>query len=221
MIKGKIAGEGQELSPLPDQKQDTALLSVSFSPAQKEQQISPSHAQKEERSSLSLPVISYTRFQDETELTVLQGLIDKTLSEPYTLYTYRYFVYNWPELCFFARDEDRYVGVVVCKLESNGVGLFQGYIAMLAVDMAYRKQHIGRTLVVKAIEAMVAKDVDLVVLEAEYSNTAALALYESLGFIREQRLFKYYMNGVDAFRLKLWLKNVMVPLSLDNFDDEY
>ncbi|XP_034659440.1 N-alpha-acetyltransferase 30A isoform X1 [Drosophila subobscura] len=168
----------------------------------------------------SLPVITYTRFADETELKALQGLIESTLSEPYTLYTYRYFVYQWPELCFFARHEGRYVGVVVCKLEPNGMGLLEGYIAMLAVDKEYRKQHIGRTLVIKAIEAMVAKDVDLVVLEAEYTNKVALALYESLGFIREKRFFKHYGNGADAFRLTLGIKNIMLPFSMECYEDD-
>jgi ribosomal protein S18 acetylase RimI-like enzyme len=39
----------------------------------------------------------------------------------------------------------------------------------------------------------------------QLSNVAALRLYERLGFAREERLVKYYLNGGDAFRLKLWL----------------
>ena len=42
-----------------------------------------------------------------------------------------------------------------------------------------------------------------VVLETEYDNSAALSLYESLGFIREKRLYRFYLNGKDAFRLVL------------------
>jgi N-alpha-acetyltransferase 30 len=42
-----------------------------------------------------------------------------------------------------------------------------------------------------------------VVLETEYDNLAALSLYESLGFIREKRLYRFYLNGKDAFRLVL------------------
>jgi len=44
-----------------------------------------------------------------------------------------------------------------------------------------------------------------VVLEAEIDNLAALQLYENLGFIRDKRLHKYYLNGHDAFRLHLLL----------------
>ena len=40
-------------------------------------------------------------------------------------------------------------------------------------------------------------------LETEYDNLAALSLYESLGFIREKRLYRFYLNGKDAFRLVL------------------
>lgn len=42
-----------------------------------------------------------------------------------------------------------------------------------------------------------------IVLETEYDNSAALSLYESLGFIREKRLYRFYLNGKDAFRLVL------------------
>lgn len=45
--------------------------------------------------------------------------------------------------------------------------------------------------------------VDEIVLETEYDNHAALSLYESLGFIREKRLHRFYLNGKDAFRLVL------------------
>ncbi|GLB44654.1 putative FR47-like protein [Lyophyllum shimeji] len=45
--------------------------------------------------------------------------------------------------------------------------------------------------------------VDEIILETEYDNHAALSLYESLGFIREKRLHRFYLNGKDAFRLVL------------------
>lgn len=45
-----------------------------------------------------------------------------------------------------------------------------------------------------------------ITLETEVTNSAALRLYETLGFIRDKRLPKYYLNGNDAFRLKCWLR---------------
>lgn len=45
-----------------------------------------------------------------------------------------------------------------------------------------------------------------IVLETEVTNKYALKLYENLGFVRAKRLFRYYLNGVDALRLKLWLR---------------
>jgi hypothetical protein len=39
-------------------------------------------------------------------------------------------------------------------------------------------------------------------LETEVSNASALRFYERLGFIRAKRLGKYYLNGLDAYRLK-------------------
>ena len=84
----------------------------------------------------------------------------------------------------------------------------QGYVAMLAVLPKYRGNGIGRILVSKSVEAMEERNVDEVVLETEITNKAALALYQSLGFVREKRLISYYLNGNDAFKLVLYLKEI-------------
>lgn len=84
-----------------------------------------------------------------------------------------------------------------------------------------------------------------VVLETEITNKGALRLcvcllqlhvclmcdvlllcrYERLGFSREKRLCKYYLNGVDAFRLTLWfvpphLGEAEVPSPSDEEEEE-
>lgn len=43
--------------------------------------------------------ITFRQYQFEFDLDEIVALITKTLSEPYSLYTYRYFIYNWPDLC--------------------------------------------------------------------------------------------------------------------------
>ena len=48
-------------------------------------------------------------------------------------------------------------------------------------------------------------------METEITNKGALRLYERLGFIRQKRLPKYYLNGNDAYRLKLWIPSKETP----------
>lgn len=38
-------------------------------------------------------------------------MIDAELSEPYSIYTYRYFLYGWPDLSIFAYYKDEIIGV--------------------------------------------------------------------------------------------------------------
>ncbi|KAL1455195.1 hypothetical protein WDU94_009306 [Cyamophila willieti] len=150
--------------------------------------------------------IKYVSYKSELQMPDIIKLIQKDLSEPYSIYTYRYFIHNWPKFCFLAMDDDKCVGAIVCKLDIHRKVIRRGYIAMLAVDENYRKRKIGSNLVLKAIRAMVADEADEVVLETEITNRPALKLYENLGFVRDKRLFRYYLNGVDALRLKLWLR---------------
>ncbi len=98
------------------------------------------------------------------------------------------------------------VGVVVGRLSVHKNTLRQrGYIAMLAVDSQHRGQRIGRQLVARVLASMRAAGAAEVVLEAEASNLPALRLYESLGFLRDKRLVRYYLSFSDAWRLKLFL----------------
>lgn len=59
-----------------------------------------------------------------------------------------------------------------------------------------------------------------VTLEAEVTNKGALALYGRLGFIRAKRLFRYYLNGVDAFRLKLLFPRPEMQPSFQTFSSK-
>ncbi|KAL4641803.1 N-alpha-acetyltransferase 30-like [Arapaima gigas] len=151
-------------------------------------------------------LIEYVRYESELQMPDIMRLITKDLSEPYSIYTYRYFIHNWPQLCFLAMVQNECVGAIVCKLDIHKKMFRRGYIAMLAVDSKYRRKSIGTNLVKNAIYAMVDGNCDEVVLETEITNKSALKLYENLGFVRDKRLFRYYLNGVDALRLKLWLR---------------
>lgn len=148
----------------------------------------------------------------------MRELISKDLSEPYSIYVYRYFLYQWAELCFMAvdtTDHNKLVGVVICKLERHRGGPMRGYIAMLATNEQYRGKGIATTLVSKAIDLMIDKDADEIALETEETNTAAMKLYERLGFLRSKKLHRYYLNGNSAYRLLLYLKEGIANMPTD------
>lgn len=44
--------------------------------------------------------ITYLGYESESQMPDIMRLIQKDLSEPYSIYTYRYFIHNWPKLCF-------------------------------------------------------------------------------------------------------------------------
>lgn len=157
------------------------------------------------------PSIEYSIYNDESQLDPIMRLMEKDLSEPYSAFTYRYFVNNWPELTILATIPDqenkpKLIGCIVAKLEHHQKTTFyRGYIAMLAVDKDFRKLGIGSKLVTLCVQKMQEDHCSEVVLETEEHNMGALALYQNLGFIKDKRLARYYLNGSDAYRLKLFL----------------
>lgn len=57
---------------------------------------------KENIKSPELP-IKYVQYENELQMPMIMKIIQKDLSEPYSIYTYRYFIHNWPKLCFLVR----------------------------------------------------------------------------------------------------------------------
>jgi len=117
--------------------------------------------------------VSYVDYTDESMLPDIQRLVSRDLSEPYSVYTYRYFLHNCPRFCICAYAPDpvepskqAMIATIVCKLEGEGDAM-QGYMAMLAVDKAYRKQGIGKKLVTMVIDRMVEDGCKEVMLETE------------------------------------------------------
>lgn len=47
-----------------------------------------------------LRYISYGTEKESPYLPAIRQLISKDLSEPYSIYVYRYFLYQWGDLCF-------------------------------------------------------------------------------------------------------------------------
>ncbi|KAM0787860.1 hypothetical protein ACM66B_003912 [Microbotryomycetes sp. NB124-2] len=170
----------------------------------------PSTAQQQQQNRR----IGYRRYKGEDDIPIIMRLVDSELSEPYNWYTYRYFLQDWPNLCFFAYDKDskQDIGTVLCKQDVHRDKLNRGYLAMLSVHKPYRAAGVATRLVRLAITEMVSQGAQEVVLETEFDNFQALKFYSKLGFVKDKRLYRFYLNAKDAFRLKLKLESGEVRL---------
>lgn len=152
--------------------------------------------------------ITFVDYMDESQLDSVMSLVGRDLSEPYSIFTYRYFLSRFPELCIIAVDKEsqKEVGCVVGKVDVvDSVNV--GYIGMLAVDKTRRRCGIGTALVKRVLQRFQDR-CKSVTLETEVTNKAAQKLYEDgFGFIREELLVRYYLNWGDAYRLRLWFDN--------------
>lgn len=171
--------------------------------------------------------IVYRHYRDETDLRTVQNLFARELSEPYQLWTYRYFTVPWPMLTIFAEVNGEIVGCCMANIETrsrskctkldemakNNDGSLanssptykRGYIGMISVVDAYKRRKIGKRLYTIVLQEMRKFGVEVISLETESDNVSALLFYESLGF-RKTRLFSnYYMNGKNAYRMVKWL----------------
>lgn len=165
--------------------------------------------------------IEYVDYTDESMLRDIQKLVVKDLSEPYSIFTYRYFLHAWPSLCICAYLKDSVTGdrknmiaTVVCKIDEMANGI-SGYIGMVTVDDSQRKKGIGLKLARLGISRMSKLGCHEIMLETEASNLAALNLYLKLGFMKVEKLSRYYLNGGDAYRLKLWIDKEQLETEQD------
>lgn len=117
--------------------------------------------------------IEYVDYTDESMLPDIQKLVAKDLSEPYSVFTYRYFLHQWPSLCICVYEKPKdsqlgeIIGTIICKADHERDGAFRGYIAMLAVSAKHRKKGIGLRLVSVCIQRMIDIGCNEVSLEAE------------------------------------------------------
>jgi hypothetical protein len=56
--------------------------------------------ERERKEEFDASEIEYVSYGGEHHLPLIMNLVDQELSEPYSIFTYRYFVYLWPQLSF-------------------------------------------------------------------------------------------------------------------------
>jgi peptide alpha-N-acetyltransferase len=58
----------------------------------------------------NLRYVKYDSSLESQYLPSIRALISKDLSEPYSIYVYRYFLYQWGDLCFMVKICSLFLG---------------------------------------------------------------------------------------------------------------
>ncbi|KAH3662503.1 hypothetical protein OGAPHI_005755 [Ogataea philodendri] len=177
---------------------------------------------------LSLDISEVGRELVDFNIEQVRRLVDEHLSEPYSIYVYRFFLNNWPNLTIMAKHQGKVIGCIISKVEPHRDSRIRGYIGMLAVDNEYRGQGIAKELISRSLDSMIDNyKCDEIILETEVVNKAALRLYENFGFLRVKRLFRYYLNKHDALRLilpvseKSTIRSTFLPKLENSMESKY
>lgn len=119
-------------------------------------------------------------------------------SDPWSVVSIASELNNPLSLWIVALDDDNVVGYVGSQTVLDGADVMN-----LAVSEQYRRQGIARDLMLLLEEQLKKKGVRMLALEVRVSNSAAIALYESMGFCQVGRRPRYYSNPrEDAFILR-------------------
>lgn len=159
----------------------------------------------------------------EEKMSLCVDIFNSELTEPYVDFTYMHFILGWKDLCMLAYEYEgteppaasgntpatggKFVAAIVSSVSRKAFNKpLRGYVAMLAVKPESRKNKIASVLVTASVDIMRKKNCDEVSLETPSDALPALNLYTGLGFAKTKFLGRYYLQGQDAIRLKLWLK---------------
>jgi [ribosomal protein S18]-alanine N-acetyltransferase len=106
--------------------------------------------------------------------------------------------------CWVAEINERNHQVQLVGMLIVWIILDELHIATLAVDANYRRKHIARRLLLKALTEGMEQKCISALLEVRSSNTAAINLYLTAGFKQVGLRKKYYQdNGEDAVLMTL------------------
>lgn len=130
-------------------------------------------------------------------MNTISSLTTSDLAAAYAI-EQRSHAFPWSEKTLASNQGDRYFNL---RLDVDGemaafavtqVVVDEATLFNIAVDPAYQRRGLGRALLEHLIAELEAKDVFTLWLEVRASNTAARALYESLGFNEATIRRNYY-----------------------------
>lgn len=133
----------------------------------------------------------------------------------------RSFAHPWSSDTFEQMMTDRSIDAFAAEAGGKAQGFIlirrvadEAELLSIAVDAAYRRCGAGRRLIEAGIAAIAHERIATLFLEVESGNTAALVLYERIGFIEVGRRKGYYRSedgAKDALTMRLDLRDRPLP----------
>lgn len=126
---------------------------------------------------------------DHAHVTRIADLEKLCFSDPWSVNSITSELTNPLSLWLVALDGDHLAGYVGSQSVLGWADMMN-----LAVSPDYRRQGIGKELVLRLIEKLKENKVTCLTLEVRVSNHPAIALYESIGFVTVGKRPGYYHN---------------------------
>ena len=133
------------------------------------------------------------------------------LPENYSPYFFMEVYKSCPEAFIIAEKERKVAGYIMCRLEFgfSDVRRFRmvrkGHVVSVAVMPDYRRQGIGKELVLAAMKALELHGAEECFLEVRTANEDAVRLYKNMGFDTARVATHYYHDGADAYVMSIKL----------------
>jgi ribosomal-protein-alanine N-acetyltransferase len=146
---------------------------------------------------------SHTRLASLSDLSAICAIEDDSFRTPYPPSLLERLLKDCSESFLVALDnEGTLAGYCVFSLAENSAHLIS-----IAVHRRLRRKGVASTLLQRAFEYLISHNVDEFWLEVGGNNLEALSLYDKLGFERTATLKGYYSDGLDAVRMRLFLRS--------------
>jgi len=133
------------------------------------------------------------------------------LPENYSPYFFMEVYKSCPEAFIIAEKERKVAGYIMCRLEFgfSDVRRFRmvrkGHVVSVAVMPDFRRQGIGKELVLAAMKALELHGAEECFLEVRTANEDAVRLYKNMGFDTSRVATHYYHDGADAYVMTIKL----------------
>lgn len=142
--------------------------------------------------------IIHVRDAESQDLRSVYEIAQNSFKDPYPLRLIRHIHSTNPEGFLVAEIDESIVGYLIGIVRWGNVG----HVLAIAVDESHRREGVGTSLMINALERLRKHGASQVKLEVRAGNEGAQKFYERLGFEPEEVVPSYYSDGEAAITVK-------------------